>query len=177
MKAQLHEHLQETKLNVSKHTTNFFSQTLLKGSKKAAIMMALLLTVCVSYSFAKPTDSLNGDIRTSFRKDFQNARIISTEGHKGFTKLTFKMDDMIMFAFYSENGQLLAVTRNIVSSQLPISLLMSLKNDYSGYWITELFELNSNDQSCYYVSLENANAKLTLRSNGDSWEVYSTTKK
>jgi len=158
-------------------STNFFSQTLLKGSKKAAIMMALLLTVCVSYSFAKPADSLNGDIRTSFRKDFQTAHIISTEGHKGFTKLTFKMDDMIMFAFYSENGQLLAVTRNILSSQLPMALMMSLKNDYSGYWITELFEFTGDEQNCYYISMENADTKLTLRSSGDTWEIYSSVKK
>jgi len=154
-------------------STNFFSQTLLKGSKKAAIMMALLLTVCVSYSFAKPADSLNGDIRTSFRKDFQTAHIISTEGHKGFTKLTFKMNDVVMYAFYSDNGQLLAVTRNITSNQLPIQLLLEVKKDYSNYWITDCFELTGEGASNYYITLENADGSVTLRSNGtENWDVY-----
>jgi len=135
---------------------------------------ALLLTLT---SFAKSADSISGDIRTSFKRTFRNAQLMSTETRETFTKLTFKTNDVIMFAFYSRSGDLLAVTRNIVSSQLPLNLLLSLKSDYSAYWITELFEFTSNDDSCYYISLESADAKVTLRSNGDSWEVYSSVKK
>jgi hypothetical protein len=87
------------------------------------------------------------------------------------------MDDMIMFAYYSGNGELLAITRNIVSSQLPMNLQMTLKSNYSGFWITELFELSGDNDNCYYVSLENADSKVVLRSNGDNWEVYSSARK
>jgi hypothetical protein len=139
-----------------------------------AFITALLLTLS---SFANTPDSINGEIKTSFKKSFRNAQLISTETHESFTRLTFKMNDVIMFAFYSKGGDLLAVTRNIVSSQLPMSLLMSLKSDYSAYWITELFEFTGDDQNCYYVSLESADAKVTLRSNGDTWEVYTSAKK
>jgi hypothetical protein len=139
-----------------------------------ALAIALLLTLS---SFARSADSISGDIKTSFKKSFRTAQLMSTETHEAFTKLTFKMNNVIMFAFYSRTGDLLAVTRNIVSSQLPMNLLLSLKNDYSAYWITELFEFNGNDDSCYYVSLESADAKVTLRSIGDSWEVYTSTKK
>ena len=135
---------------------------------------ALLLTLS---SFAKSADSISGDIRTSFKRTFRNAQLMSTETRETFTKLTFKTNGVIMFAFYSRSGDLLAVTRNIVSSQLPLNLLLSLKSDYSAYWITELFEFTSNDDSCYYISLESADAKVTLRSTGDSWEVYSSVKK
>lgn len=139
-----------------------------------ALAIALLLTLS---SFARSADSISGDIKTSFKKSFRTAQLMSTETHEAFTKLTFKMNNVIMFAFYSRTGDLLAVTRNIISSQLPMNLLLSLKNDYSAYWITELFEFNGNDDSCYYVSLESADAKVTLRSIGDSWEVYTSTKK
>jgi len=37
--------------------------------------------------------------------------------------------------------------------------------------------MSQDAQSNYYLSLENADTKLTLRSNGDSWEVYSTVRK
>ena len=128
-------------------------------------------------SFAKPVDSVKGEINASFKKDFRNAQLVNTETHEAFTKVTFKMNEVIMFAFYSKTGDLLAVTRNITSSQLPLNLLMSLKNDYSAYWITELFEFTGDGSSCYYVSLESAEGKVTLRSNGDSWEVYTSVKK
>ncbi|MDO6431919.1 hypothetical protein Q4E93_15035 [Flavitalea sp. BT771] len=135
---------------------------------------ALLLTLS---SFARSADSISGDIKTSFKRNFRTAQLMSTETRETFTRLTFKMNGVIMFAYYSRSGDLLAVTRNILSSQLPINLLLSLKKDYSAYWITELFEFNGNDDSCYYVSLESADAKVTLRSIGDSWEVYTSTKK
>ena len=158
-------------------TTNTLSQTILNGSKKVAIMMAMLLTLGATYSFAASPDSVNGEIRVSFKKDFQNAKIINTEVRKGFTKLTFSQNDMIMFAYYSDNGELLAVTRNIVSTQLPLSLQISLRNNYSDHWITELFELTGDNEDSYYVSLENADSKIVLRSYGDTWEVYSSVKK
>jgi len=142
--------------------------------KITTFALALIMSLC---SFAKPADSVNGEIKNAFRKSFQNAQIMNTEVRKGFTKLTFKINDVIMFAYYSDNGQLLAVTRNITSAQLPLSLLMSLKNDYSGYWITELFELTGDNDNCYYISLENADGKIVLRSTGEFWEEYSNTKK
>ena len=160
-----------------KPTTNTLRQTILNSSKKVALMLVMILTLGASYSFAASGDSINGEIRTSFKREFQNAQIMSTEVRKGFTKLTFKMNDMIMFAYYSEDGQLLAVTRNMVSSQLPVNLQMSLRNEYKGYWITELFELTGDGQNSYYVALENADSKIVIRSFGDSWEEYSSVKK
>jgi hypothetical protein len=162
-----------------KQTISLLNQTIANRSKKIAFTLVLLLTVTISYSFAAaPVDSMvgqnsmNSKIEASFQKDFKNARLMSTEVSRHFTKLTFKINDMVLFAFYSDNGELLAVTRNILSSQLPLELMMDLKKDYSNYWITELFELNGDGQNCYYVSLENADSKLVLRSNGDSWEFY-----
>jgi hypothetical protein len=141
---------------------------------------AFALVLSTTYSFAtpvSPADRTNGMIATSFRRDFRDAQVISTEEYANFTKLTFKMNAQVLFAFYSGSGELLAVTRNIPSSQLPVSLLMNLKKQLGNSWITELFEINSDAQHCYYVTLENADSKVTLRSNGDSWDVYSNLKK
>ena len=72
---------------------------------------------------------------------------------------------------------MLAITHNIKSTQLPLTLLMKVKNDYSHYWISELFELNSHGESNYYITLENADKKITLRSSDNNWEVFSKTNK
>ncbi|MES1159484.1 MAG: hypothetical protein ABUM51_01890, partial [Bacteroidota bacterium] len=142
-------------------------------SKKIALSLVILMTLTISYSFAAAPDSMNGQIAAAFQKDFKNAKVLNTEVTRHFTKLTFKMNDIVLFAFYSDNGQLLAVTRNILSSQLPIDLMMDLKKNYSDCWITELFELNGDEQNCYYVSLESADFKIVLRSTSDNnWEVY-----
>ena len=152
---------------------NQLSHTLLKGSKIAAFTAAMLLTVGISSSFATPTNDRTDAVTTSFHKDFKKAELLTTEPSRNYTKLTFKMNDMVLFAFYSEDGQLLAVTRNIKSNQLPINLLLQIKQNYGNYWISDLFELTSDGANAYYITLENADSKVTLRSSGsDSWDVY-----
>ena len=157
---------------------SLLSQNSINRSKKIAFTIVLLLTVTISYSFAAPADSINGQITASFQKHFKNAKLIGAETGRHFTKVTFKMNEIVLFAFYSDNGQLLAVTRNILSSQLPIELMMNLKKNYTAFWITDLFELNGDTENCYYVTLENADTRVVLRStDSSSWEVYQKTNK
>jgi hypothetical protein len=156
-----------------KRSTNSLRQTLLNSSKKLAIAVALLLTVGVTSSFATPNDKTDV-IKASFRKDFKKAELMEMEAGDSYNKLTFKMNDMVLYAFYTDNGELLAVTRNIKSNQLPIQLLLDLKRDYSNYWITDLFEFNGDGSNSYYVTLENADTAVTLRAtSSDNWQLYS----
>ena len=142
-------------------------------ASKIALTAALVLTMAGT-SFANTTnDDHNAAVAASFHKDFKKAELLTSETGKNYTKLTFKMNDMVLFAFYSEEGQLLAVTRNIKSNQLPIKLLLQIKQDYANYWISELFEFNADGTNAYYITLENADTSVTLRSSGsDAWDVY-----
>jgi hypothetical protein len=142
-------------------------------ASKIALTVAFVLTI-VSTGFANTTnDDNNTAVTASFHKDFKKAELLTTEAGKNYTKLTFKMNEIVLSAFYSEEGQLLAVTRNIRSNQLPIKLLLQLKQDYANYWISELFELNADGTNAYYITLENADSSVILRSSGsDAWDVY-----
>jgi hypothetical protein len=137
------------------------------------MVAAMLLTIGISSSFATPK---GGDdaVTTSFRKDFKKAELMSAETGKVYTKLTFKMNDMVMFAYYNTGGQLIAVVRNIKSNQLPIQLMLKARQTYADFWISDLFEMNADGSSCYYITLEDANNRVTLRSaDATNWEVYS----
>ena len=123
-------------------------------------------------------DNVNQQAIASFKKDFSNASNIVWEQKAGFTKATFSLNGEILFAYYDNNGQLTAVVRNITSEQLPINLLTSMKKDYDGYWISDLFEVASDNQTSYYVTLENSDKKIVLRSNGNEyWDVFNKQKK
>jgi hypothetical protein len=168
-----------------KNTQKFKNMNTMKQLLKRTILLsALMLTLGLSYSFATPakpatsTDEITGDVKASFNKEFKNAQVLNWDVSRKFIKVTFKMNDMILFAFFSGNGQLLAVTRNIVSSQLPISLIRELKQGYTDFWVTDLFEINGDEENCYYITLENADSKLVLRSiDNEKWEVYETKNK
>jgi len=81
-------------------------------------------------------------------------------------------------ALIDENNELLAVVRNILSQQLPINLFTSLKKEYSGYWITDLFEMAADNETAYYVTLECSDNIIVLKSNDASnWQVFKKEKK
>ena len=141
-----------------------------------ALTAALILTVGISSSFATPAGDLD-NINASFHKDFRQAELLATNVTVNYTKLTFKMNGMVLFAFYSGDGKLMAVTHNIVSTQLPLQLLMDLRRNYAGYWISDLFECDAEGSTSYFMTIENANSKITLRSNDGNWETYTKSTK
>jgi hypothetical protein len=67
------------------------------------------------------------------------------------------------------------VVRNITSTELPAALLTGIKNDYKDYWITECTETGKKNREEYFITLENADQTLQLKSSDrSSWEVVST---
>jgi hypothetical protein len=145
--------------------------------KKVILSLATVLMIGIS-AFASKNDEVNQLAVNNFHKEFINAQNIVWEQKQDYLKVTFSINEQVLFAYYNNNGDLQAIVRNIVSTQLPINLLTDLKKDYSGFWISDLFEIASDDQTSYYVTLENADKKIVLRSNGtESWDVYAKTKK
>lgn len=146
--------------------------------KKMMLVWALMLTVGISSSFAHFTETVSQQVVNAFKKDFSGAQDVSWESGKEFAKATFTMNDQVMFAYYSKEGELVAVTRNIISAQLPINLLADLKKSYGQYWITDLFEMAANNSTSYYITLQNGDQQLILKSKGTAgWEIFKKEKK
>lgn len=147
--------------------------------KKYFLSIATVLMMGVSAFAANNDDGItNQQAVRSFKKDFATATNIVWEQKDSYTKATFSLNGQILYAYYNNNGDLQAIVRNLKSDQLPINLLSSLKKDYSDYWITDLFEVASDDQTNYYVTLESGDKKIVLKSQGaEAWEVFSKEKK
>ena len=146
---------------------------------KSKLLMWTLILMC-SFSTTVAGTIAGGDekIVNNFKKDFTSAEEVQWEKGSSFTKATFKMSGQVMFAYYSEEGNLLAVTRNITTSQLPIGLMTQVKKNYSGYWISDLFEIAINGETSYYITLQNGDYSLVMKSNGNaSWEVFKKERK
>ena len=144
--------------------------------KKRIVMWLLAVTVSTGAAFANET--VSQQVLNSFKKEFVDAKDVNWQSTKEYVKATFTLNDQVMFAYYSQDGELLAITRNISSEKLPISLLTSLKKSYNGYWISELFEMVADGKGTYYITLENADVELVLKSDEfGGWEVYKKSKK
>ncbi|OQP50661.1 hypothetical protein A4H97_02130 [Niastella yeongjuensis] len=146
--------------------------------KNKILIGVFVLLTSISSAFANGKEEVSDRVIKSFEKEFAGAQNVQWTTTKDFVKVTFTLNEQVVYAFYEPNGNLLGVTRNIVSSQLPINLFTDLKKNYNTHWITDLFEMASNHENVYYVTLENSDQKLVLKSNGTTgWEVYSKEKK
>ncbi|HVU98793.1 MAG TPA: hypothetical protein VHE34_26405 [Puia sp.] len=166
MKSKIHEHPKKSIMRVSK-------QFIL------SIATMLMMGVSISAFAAKNEDgTVNQLIVKSFKKDFNGASNIIWEQRDTYTKATFSLHGQVLFAYYNNNGDLQAVVRNITSDQLPISLLSSLRKEYGNCWISDLFEIVSDDQTSYYVTLEDSDKKVVLKSQGtEFWSEFKKEKK
>ena len=65
------------------------------------------------------------------------------------------------------------MTRNISSLDMPIGLQTNLRKDYADYWISDLFEVSNSDGTHYYITMEKADSRITLKSTTNGkWKVY-----
>jgi hypothetical protein len=122
--------------------------------------------------------TVSSAVIASFQSSFKNASEVSWKATENYYKADFVLNSQYVSAFYDNTGSLMAVTRNINSFQLPITLQTKLKNSYSSYWISDLFELSDDNGISYYATVENGDAKITLKSNGTGeWSVYQKQRK
>ena len=147
--------------------------------KKMILSLAAVMMMGFSV-FANGTGNVvTQEARDAFKKDFSTASNIRWEQtNNDFLKATFSLNGQILTAYYFANGDLRAVVRNITSDQLPINLLTSLRRDYTAFWISDLFEISSDGQTSYYVTIENSDKKIVLKSDDlASWGIYSKERK
>jgi hypothetical protein len=166
----------EQRLIMANRLIKLFIIKILK-MKQRMLTIAFSLVMLLG-SVAGNATGIHDQIINSFKKDFAAAQDAQWEQGKQFTKVTFKLNDQVMMAYYSTEGSLLGVTRNITSSQLPINLLTHIKKNYGAYWITDLFEIAMQNETSYYITLQNGDQTLILKSNAaNGWEVYKKEKK
>lgn len=146
-------------------------------------MKPLIILLTVIASFFSKTSSANDDVTNtavlkSFQSSFANAKEIDWSLTKSFYKASFILDGQHINAYYNSDGSFIAMTRNISSSQLPIALQTTVKNEYTAFWISDLFEIANEEGTSYYITLENADTKLVLQStNNSAWAKFQKNKK
>jgi hypothetical protein len=138
--------------------------------KKIIIMLAITIS---SLAVFAGEENVNKKVLNAFSREFAGAKDVKWTAHETFYKASFVFNGQYVYAFYQLDGEMMAMTRNISSLDMPMKLQTSLKNNYSGYWISDLFEISNNDGTNYYITMENAGSKIVLKSSsaGD-WSVF-----
>jgi hypothetical protein len=152
--------------------------------KKVILAAVLSSVLLVNAAFANKNDNANKNenvsykVEAAFKQEFAQAKDVSWQKTDNYYKAVFKMNNELVNAYFTPEGEMLGITHNMLSTQLPINLQTSLRKEYDGYWITELFEFSRQDANGYFITIENADRVLILQStDGSTWSTYDKIKK
>ncbi|MEO6613562.1 MAG: hypothetical protein ABIT05_12295 [Chitinophagaceae bacterium] len=144
-------------------------------------MKKMILTLAIiagSLGAFAGEENVNPRVLNAFKTEFNTAKEVEWTVASNYYRATFVYNEKHVFAYYNESGELLGLTRYLSAMDLPISLQANLKKYYSGYWISDLFEVAKNDGTAYYLTLENADTKIVLKSaDSSNWNMYNKVKK
>ena len=143
-------------------------------------MKKMIMTVAIAFStiavFAKD-EKINPQAVNAFNTEFNTAKEVKWTTTSNYYQAAFTYNDQHLFAFYNLNGEFTALMRYISLTDLSLNLQNDLKKGYKGYWISNVFEVAKNGETSYYIILENADTRVTLKSTGNEWERFQKVKK
>jgi hypothetical protein len=141
--------------------------------KKTILLFALIGLASIASSYAGVPAGIDNKAAAAFHADFKKAKDVRWTESASYIQVQFSLDDRIQYAYYDHDGRFLCVIRHILTTSLPPYLRNEIRRDYPSYWVTELFELNTDQGQAYYIKLENGEGPVMLSSeNGSSWSQF-----
>src|SRR6476660_5475261 len=106
--------------------------------KKRFLVLTTALIVTFSATFAKETPVVPASIVTELQQKFTNANDVQWETTSNFYKASFTIDGQSLKAFYSFDGLLIGLSRQINVDQLPMALIKDVKEKSATNTVTDL---------------------------------------
>ena len=135
------------------------------------ISMLLVVLAMATTAFSTPGQdaperriAVSRTVNNSFVKNFGQASNVSWKQTDELYFAHFTLNEKEMFAAYDEKGDLVAVSKTIPFSQLPLAVSMSLKEQYADYRLgDQVIEMVLEGYTNYYLSAEGKTKNLTLK--------------
>ena len=145
--------------------------------KKILMAVAVFLTITTGTAFANNTE-VNSKVIKAFNTTFGSVEDVIWTTGSDFYKASFTYNSKFVYAYYSLDGKFLGLTRLMATSELPLILQTSIKKNYADMWVTDLFEVANADGTAYYLTVEDAENVLIVKSTGGSdWTTFKKSKK
>lgn len=138
-----------------------------------------VLVVSVGAVNANPgSEEVDARVLGAFKKEFATAKDITWTLAVNYYQASFVYNEQHITAYYNTEGELLGVARFISPVDLPLALQADLKKNYQPYWISNLFEAATSEGTTYYITIEDADQSIVLKSdNARDWDQYKKVKK
>lgn len=128
-----------------------------------------LFVTCIAVIFIAVSAFANGEEAntraiSNLKKEYQNAKNIEWKVTPQYTKAAFKWNGQYLEVFYNNEGETIAESKFINTTELPLKAQQFINKKYADYTITEAVEFNSEENGLYYfVSVNKDNSKQILQ--------------
>ena len=85
---------------------------------------------------------------------------------EGVYQAKFIFNNETLQAFFTEEGEFLGTTRQILASQLPILVAAGLNKEYADARVVTIFEYSKKDGTDYYITLVTKKGAMIVKANG-----------
>ena len=131
--------------------------------KKTFVTLFAFLAMGLIATTAAQKAGIDPKILSAFQKEFSFAKNIKWEVKENLTQVNFLLNDQGIVAWYNADAELVTIARNILYMQLPISVIKSLEEEYTGADISGIIEIIHNDETYYQIQADTKNKKLLLK--------------
>lgn len=137
------------------------------------ILFALLLMISFFAQTSRAAEpGLTTTVARAFETYFSDAENVQWSPAGDLMKVTFTVHDENLFAFYNAQGELVVTGKYMTVKQLPKNAQKRLAEAAIGYKITEVFEIDDDQNSKYYATINNGTEEKILVSSGGKWGTF-----
>jgi len=144
-------------INLLKRAGASFSRKLLA--------VALTATLITTSAFASGEEEDKARAIKNLKKEFTTAKDIQWKLTDNYMKASFNWNNQQLEVFYNYEGEVIAKSRKVTPSALPIDAQQTIEKRYAGYKTDECIEMTTDEGVNFYVSLVKQNKKTILKIN------------
>ncbi len=132
--------------------------------KKVTIIFAVLTMIAGTSAYAETGDKVSKVVQASFKKNFSNATDVTWETSETYHYARFLLNGKEVDAAYTENGELVGISRKLLLSEIPLKVSQSIKSEFSEYKIeNSVTEVVFEGLTFYYAIVEGSTKILKLK--------------
>jgi len=131
--------------------------------KKIIIGMTLFLSMISVSAFATDEKDVNPQVLRSFNIEFSKAENVKwAKGDEIYTA-NFTQNGFRVQAYFEEGGELLGTVRNILFSELPLSVITGINKKYNDAPVYEVYEYAVGSETFYRMKVDLPQKTLLVR--------------
>lgn len=131
--------------------------------KKLFLSLCLFATIT---AFAKGPDPVTEKVKSSFKKEFPGAELISWNDAGDYFKAVFLYGGYRTEAYFNEDGELQGSARNILYNQLPLAVTKSVEKRFTKPDVLEVSEITTESGTRYLLRLEDGTKSYQVQYDG-----------